>query len=72
MTGILVVVLVLGAFIIAAVCQSMGWKHANRSRVILIACEEFPCTNHRQYGTLWCKKHQPRKPQLITLEKRLL
>ena len=72
MTGLIVIVLVLGTFVIAAVCQSAEWKRANQSRVVPVACEGFPCTNPREYGTLWCKKHQPRKLQLNTLEERLL
>lgn len=49
---------------------TIEWKRANHSPAIV--CEEFPCMNHRKYGTLWCENHQPRKPQLETLEERLL
>lgn len=63
---ILGIVFGLSAFVI------IEWKRANRRHAMPIACEGFPCTNTREYGTLWCKKHQPRKLQLKTLEERLL
>lgn len=66
----LTIILPVVTIILHSVLWVMYWKRANRRPVI--ACEGFPCTKHREYGTLWCKKHQPRKLQLKTLEERLL